>query len=64
MLDLIAVPEREERALRAYAAREPSEAAWVEAILRFRNRVAREFERLAGESGKEEAMKQEDPEVP
>jgi len=56
VLDLIAVPEREERALRAYAAREPSEAAWVESILRFRSRVAREFERLAVDAGKEEAM--------
>jgi len=56
VLELIAVPEREERALRAYARVEQSEAAWIESILKFRSRVAREFERLAGEAGKEETM--------
>ena len=33
--------------LRAYAAKHPAEAHWIEAILNFRKNVLREFDRLA-----------------
>jgi hypothetical protein len=47
--ELIAVPARTERALRAYAQAYPEEAPSVERNLRFRQAVGREFERLVRE---------------
>ena len=44
--ELIAVSPQVERALRAYAARDAAETHWIEAVLKFRNQVAMEFERL------------------
>ena len=46
---LIAVPPRIERALRSYAQENARDACWIEAALRFRQAVAREFERLVAE---------------
>jgi len=45
----IAVPARTERVLRAYARAHAEDAHWMEATLRFRQAVAREFERLVRE---------------
>jgi hypothetical protein len=50
VMDLIAVSPETEQALRAYAKAEPSDARWVEAILNFRQAVAREFQRLIEEN--------------
>jgi hypothetical protein len=47
--ELIAVPPRTERILRFYAQAHPEEAHAVESNLKFRNSVAREFERLVRE---------------
>jgi hypothetical protein len=49
VMELIEVPRETEQALRAYAKAEPSDARWVEAILKFRRRVALEFQRLVRE---------------
>ena len=47
--ELIAVPAKTERVLRAYAQRHPEEAHFIETTLKFRLSVAREFERLVCE---------------
>jgi len=47
--ELIAVPPRIERVLRAYAWAHAEDARWIEASLNFRLAVAREFERLLRE---------------
>jgi hypothetical protein len=44
--ELIVVPPRIEWALRAYARAHPEEAHFVDRVLKFREIVAREFERL------------------
>lgn len=44
--DLIAVPARTERVLRAYAQRHPEEAHFIETTLKFRSRVLQDFEHL------------------
>ena len=44
--ELIAVPPRIERVLRAYAKAHVEDAHWIEACLKFRKAVAEEFERL------------------
>lgn len=47
--ELIAVPPKIERVLRAFARAHPEEAYFVERTLKFRQAVAREFERLVRE---------------
>jgi len=47
--ELIVVPARTERVLRAYARAYPEEAHSIEGILGFRRAVGREFERLVRE---------------
>jgi len=47
--ELIAVPPRIERVLRAYARTNAEDAYWIEANLKFRQAVGREFERLVRE---------------
>src|SRR5689334_22275085 len=47
--ELIAVPSKTERVLRVYARTHPEEAHFIEAGLKFRQSVAREFERLVRE---------------
>jgi hypothetical protein len=47
--ELIAVPPRTERTLRAFARAHPEEAYFIERTLKFRQAVAREFERLVRE---------------
>jgi hypothetical protein len=51
--ELIAVPPRIKRVLRAYAKAHVEDAHWIEACLKFRKAVAEEFERLlcAGAQG-------------
>jgi hypothetical protein len=44
--ELIAMPPRIELALRAYARAHPEEAHFVDRVLKFREAVAQEFERL------------------
>lgn len=44
--DLISVPQEIESALRAYADRFPKDGQRIRCVLRFRERVAHEFERL------------------
>jgi hypothetical protein len=44
--ELIAVPPKIERALRAFAKAHVQDAYWIEATLKFRESVAREFEGL------------------
>lgn len=47
--ELIAVPPRTERLLRTFAMKNPAEAHWIESTIKFRQAVAREFERLVRE---------------
>jgi hypothetical protein len=49
--ELIAVPPRIERVLRAYAKAHVEDAHWIEACLKFRKAVAEEFERLLSAEG-------------
>lgn len=44
--ELIAVPPRIESVLRAYAAHSPAEGPSIEGVLRYRRKVAKEFEAL------------------
>ena len=44
--ELIAVPPKTERLLRTFAMKNPVEAHWIESTIKFRQAVAREFERL------------------
>src|SRR5215472_14539561 len=44
--ELIQVPERVEKALRAYAKAYPDDAQWVERSIKFRSVVLQEFNRL------------------
>ena len=46
---LIAVPPKIEHALRAFARAHPEEAHGIDSAMKFRQAVAREFERLAQE---------------
>jgi hypothetical protein len=46
---LIGVPLETERALRAFAQAHPGDVGWIEVALKFRQAVAREFERLVRE---------------
>jgi len=43
---LIAVPPKIERILRSYMQRHPEDALGIECVLRYRKRVAEEFDRL------------------
>lgn len=47
--ELIAVPPKTERLLRTFAMKNPAEAHWIESSIKFRQAVAREFERLVRE---------------
>jgi hypothetical protein len=47
--ELIAVPPKTERALRAFARAHAADSGWIEAALKFREAVAREFEHLVRE---------------
>jgi hypothetical protein len=47
--ELIAVPPKIEHALRAFARAHPEEAHGIESAIKFRQAVAREFERLVRE---------------
>jgi hypothetical protein len=53
--ECISVPPKIERKLKLYAAMNPVEARWIEKILKFRNVVAHEFERLACEGMQDSA---------
>ena len=44
--ELIEVPQQQEAALRLYALSNPEDAPGIERVIRFRRRVAEEFERL------------------
>ena len=44
--ELIEVPQKQQAALRLYALSNPEDAAGIERALKFRKRVAQEFERL------------------
>ena len=46
---LIGLDAHAERVLRAFAAADPGEADWVEGVLKFRNEVLRQFNRLLRE---------------
>jgi hypothetical protein len=48
--DLISVPQEIESALRAYADRFPKDGQRIRCVLRFRERVAHEFERLVDQN--------------
>jgi hypothetical protein len=48
--ELIEVPQEQEAALRLYARTNPEDAAGIERVLKFRERVADEFNRLCNRS--------------
>jgi hypothetical protein len=47
--ELIRVPPKTEQLLRTFARKNPAEAHWIESAIKFRQAVAREFERLVRE---------------
>ena len=62
--ELIAVPEPIKEALLAYADRYPKDGQHIHCVLLFRERVAREFERLVDEKPSEVAGQPETMEEP